>query len=165
MTTIKFTALSPLTTDLLRKRTRLQQQEKKLVIGRTVAKFFGEASELLQLLDFLVTEEIPFAGANSREVKRFRELRQMLKAATGTVPLARNVAEAEEQKELASHVAILGVEDPSSGLRDQILDLIDQLWEAAVPRQDPAALKLTDMADASNPNVSVDYRRWLAENL
>jgi hypothetical protein len=52
-----------------------------------------------------------------------------------------------------------------SDQRKVVLDLLDKIWEQATGNNDPNASLLTDLADASNPNGMVDFRRWLEEVL
>lgn len=156
-TQIKFTSLSPLTTQLLRVRTALQQQQGILRIGRTVLTYRGEPQDLDLLLDYLISSECSGSGPSSKEVRRIREVRRMLRSAWWDNPDVLSDAGLE----LASHVTITRGEIQSD--RDRILDLINQLWGRHA--DDPAAGELTDLADASNPNVSVDYRAWLGEVL
>src|SRR5690348_17946726 len=112
-TRIKFTALSPLTTHLLRQRTELQQRIGQLKVGRTVLTFHGEVADLEALLDFLIMDEIPGAGASSKEVKRLRELRRYLRA-------VQSPPTSEEQAADAAHVTIIRADD----VRERILNLI-----------------------------------------
>jgi hypothetical protein len=150
-TKIKFTGLSSLATDLLRKRARYQQETGELKVGRTVFTFLGESDDLKALLDFLITQEIPFAGASSKEVKRLRELRLMLRAATD--PQA-----SPEDAELAGHVTITRPNDT----RDHVLNLLNVLWEAYCDHS--AAHELADLAEADG-GPHVDYRAWLGSVL
>jgi hypothetical protein len=156
MTTVKFTALSPLTTRILRARTELQQREGKLKVGRTVATWTGEGDELDRLLDHLITQEIPGAGANSKDVRRLRELRWLLRA-----KLYPNAAAHVLNLEPPGEVTIQ-VEEPAETDRDRILDLIERLWERNCDQE--AGIELTELAEKSG-GPHVDYRRWLAENL
>lgn len=148
-TTIKFTALSPLTTRLLRARTELQQREGKIKVGRTVFTWLGAPTELDGLLDFLIMDEIPLAGASSKDVRRLRELRRFLRAALSS-PLS------DQQVADAAHVTITSGDDN----RERILDLIEVLWEQGCDT--PAGRELTDLAHADTRS---DYRAWLADQL
>ena len=157
-TQIKFTALSPMTTQLIRVRTALQQQQGILTVGRTVMTYRGEPKDLDLLLDYLIASECSGSGPSSKEVRRLREVRRMLRFAQSAAeagPLA-----TDEETQLASHVAIT-TGSPAAD-RDRILDLLDRIWEASTSA---SAEELTTLADASNPNVSVNYRAWLAEVL
>jgi hypothetical protein len=49
-------------------------------------------------------------------------------------------------------------------LREQVLDLLDRIWERASGII-PEAETLTKLAEYGDPEVSVDYRRWLEEVL
>lgn len=163
---IKFTAISPLTTQLLRVRTELQQREGKLKIGRTVFTFFGDPPELDRLLDYLIMNEIPGAGANSKEVRRLRELRRFLRASVDAV-------QTEESRADAAHVEIQAAPD-QSGDRERVLDLLNHLWESAsggtmideelYEELYGIASELTELAEA-NGGPGVDYRAWLSEVL
>lgn len=146
---VKVRAVSSRATDLIRARTQLQQREGRIVVGRTFFRFNGSPAELDSLLDYLIMNEIPGAGASSKEVRRLREIRRWVRAAS-IDPLPND--------EDAAHVEIVTGVD-----RDHVLDLIDRIWQAATGTE--AADELSDLADASNPNVTVDYRAWLASVL
>lgn len=54
---------------------------------------------------------------------------------------------------------------PPGPNRERVLYLLDRIWEEACAFGSDEACELADLADASNPNVSVDYREWLEEVL
>lgn len=158
-TTVKFTALSPLTTKLLRARTELQQRERQIEIGRTIFTYYGKPEELDRLLDYLIMSEIPGAGANSSDVRRLRELRRYLRAATEFGPGIDT-----EITELASHVTITNDVDEK---RDRILDLITELYSGGQEKSWFEADELSDLMDADgHPTATpAEFRVWISEAL
>ncbi len=141
--TIKFTAISPLTTALIRARTALQQREGRLKVGRTVFTWFGSPEELDTVLDHLVTQEIPGSGASSKEVKRLRELRRFLRAARGIDP--------NPNEDDAAHVTITSAAGTDVD-RDRVVELITQIaWR--IESGDDA---YDDSVDALAPYGTVD---------
>jgi len=144
--TIKFTGLSPMLTKILRSGTTLQQKEGTAKIGRTVATFEMAPDQLKLLLDHLVEHEITGSGASSKEVKRLRGMR-------------RDFGEALGGSELTG-VKIITHEE-SDPVREEILDLINRLWEYHCDEE--GFSELTQLADRTGADGN--YRAWLAEHL
>jgi hypothetical protein len=148
MTEIKFAGLSPATTDLVRKLTRVQQAEKQVVVGRTIHRLFGRSVESAdRFFDALIALQIPATGATSSEVKALRGLRSRL----------------------ATRTSVTVIESPDEK-RQEILDLLAELWEeidmgGEIPHA--AAARLTELAFGS-PHTAfyrADARKWLEEVL
>ncbi len=156
---VKFTAISDRTTSLLRARTELQQRQGLLKIGRTVFTWNGSPDDLDGLLDFLVMDEIPGSGANSKEVRRLRELRRMLRAARGIGPVT------PESEGDAAHVAItMPAGDPDAILRDRVLDVLaDAWWQSGIPNGAAWAEALETLAGGDKDRD--EFRTWLDEVL
>lgn len=148
---IRVRGLSPLATDLIRKRTRLQQHNHTLIVGRTLLRFFGSVEDFDQIFDYLIAAEIPGAGAGSKEVRRLRQVRQAVRAAVaGTEPIGPVSAE------------IKAVPPPTVS-RVEVLDLLNALWERHCDEVE--AERLTELADASSTAAAVPYRAWLDQVL
>jgi hypothetical protein len=157
MTEVRLRHLSPILTDALRRNTRIQQQQKTLVVGRTVARFLDQTpAQVGSLLDGVITQEIPYAGANSAAVKRLR--------------LARRAVRAVERGDfdLETGVEVLVVD--TTGLkattdRDRILDLLtDLVWcerGDELRRMDD----LCQFAGVVTFGGPEGFRAWLAKSL
>ncbi len=153
--TIKFTAISPLTTALIRARTALQQREGRLKVGRTVFTWFGSPEELDTVLDHLVTQEIPGSGASSKEVKRLRELRRFLRAARGIDP--------NPNEDDAAHVTITSAAGTDVD-RDRVLDVLADAWgQRGSPNGAAWAEALETLAGGDKDRD--EFRTWLDEVL
>lgn len=143
--TVKVRGLSPLTTDLVRRVTRLQQYVGTVEIGRTVLVFHQAQGEVLQLLDHLIATEIPGSGANSKEVKRLRDLRSRV----------------QHPDLQGSGVTITQEKDP---LREELIDLLAQFYYSTISHGHPAAERLDElMGDPFFDQAQA--RAWLAERL
>jgi len=149
---VKVVGLSPRTTDLLRARTRFQQQTGYIEIGRTIVEFHYATDDVLRLVEHLIATEIPGSGASSKEVKRLRDLRDRIK----------------HPGLEGSGVTITTAVDET---RERALDLLaDIWWHIDMSGEDypyQAGSDLTELALGSPHAIAsqTELRDWLAEHL
>jgi hypothetical protein len=160
MAEVRLRHLSPILTDALRRNTRIQQQQKTLIVGRTVARFLDQTpAQVGSLLDGVITQEIPYAGANSAAVKRLRLARRAVRAVErGDFDLESGV----EVMVLESKPTRLVADQPD---RDRILDLLtDLVWcerGDELRRMDD----LCQFAGVVTFGGPEGFRAWLAKSL
>jgi hypothetical protein len=154
---VRLRHLSPIITDALRRNTRIQQQQKTLVVGRTVARFKDQGLEQVDsLLDAVITQEIPYAGASSASVKRLRLLRSALRAKRAGI----------DEPQATFGIEVVG--DTAGPDRERLLDLLAELYEGGVEKGWYETAELAELVTGNPLDQDVPkerFRAWLASRL
>jgi hypothetical protein len=164
---VRLRHLSPIATDALRRNTRIQQQQKTLVVGRTVARFIGQGlADVDSLLDGVITQEIPYAGATSASVKRLRKARAAVRAVqSGRDAMGVHDEMGIDVTVLPDRPVTLAAESPD---RVRLLDLLAELYEGGVEKGWYETAELAELVTGNPLDQDVPkerFRAWLASRL